>query len=81
MKNADGSISIQWTQGDVLPHQLVVLFSDSTSTDATHTSERCNNDCSVEEDVDESFNKVEEDCEVDNIIDIVFACEEDDCDD
>ena len=80
MENADGSISIQWLQGDVLPQQLVELLSDSTPTHATRTSESCNNDCSVEE-VHEAFNEVEEDYEVDNIIDIVFASEEDDCDD
>ena len=81
MENANGSISIQWTQGDVLPQQLIDLLSDSTSTHATCTSKSCcNNDCSVEEEVDEEFNEFEEDCEVDNIIDIVFASEEDDCD-
>ena len=63
MENADGSIFIQWTQGDVLPQQLVYLLSDSTSTHATRTSESCcNNDCLVEE-VDEEFNEVGEDCE------------------
>ena len=80
MKDADGSISIQWTQGDIVPQQLVDLLSDSTSTHATRTPESCNNDCSVEE-VDKTFDEVEEDCEVDNIIGIVFASEEDDCGD
>ena len=84
MENADESISIRWTQGDVLPQQLVDFLSDSTSTHATRTSESCcNNDCSVEEEVDEEFNEVREDCEVDTIIHrhCLFASEEDDCDD
>lgn len=59
---ADGLIQVQWTQGDILPQQLVDVLS-STASAACDSS---------------GIDDVEEDYELDNIIDVIFTDDEDD---
>ena len=68
LEASDGGIAIQWTQGDLLPQQLIDVLTDEAASCANSYS---NEDCC-------SFQEVEEDYELDNIIDVVFEDDDDD---
>ena len=73
MKAEDGTLTIEWTRGNVLPQELVdVLSSTSSSTSVSVVEEN-------DEEFEDSFEEVE-DCEVENIIDILFGSDDEDVD-
>jgi hypothetical protein len=67
--SSDGTLEVEWTDGDILPRQLVDILASNQGVDSQNSAETAYD--SVPEDM------IEED-ELDNILDIVFEEEEDD---
>ena len=67
--SSDGLVNVQWTQGDILPQQLVDVLSSTYFTPSSTTS---NTTAEMIEDEEE----IEEDYDVDNIMDIIFSDDE-----
>jgi len=70
----DGNLSIEWTDGDVLPQQLVDILASAEPKESSSVS----SDISEFEPYEAFEEEVEEDCEFDNIIDIIFDDDQDD---
>jgi len=67
--SSDGVITVQWTQGDIMPQQLVDVLSSTYFTPSSTTS---NTTAEMIEDEEE----IEEDYDVDSIMDIMFSDDE-----
>lgn len=73
MSAADGSVTIQWTDGDILPQQLIDIMSPtSDAVSAAH--------CDADDEDDDvphvEEEELEEDYEIDNILDVFFEDEQ-----
>ena len=68
MECPDASVTIQWTDGDIIPQQLIdILAATSSPSDPTDESTPI-----------EDEEMIEEDYELDNIVDVVFEDDDED---